>query len=66
MKTQKMPRRVRLFISIGLLMVTLPMLFREYIPLSDFFRGLLAGMGLTFEVYGLVLMRRFRREEAII
>jgi hypothetical protein len=60
MKIQKMPRNARLLISIGLLLATMPMLFREYIPLSDFFRGFLAGIGLVMEVAGLVVMKRWK------
>lgn len=60
MKTQKMPRTARIFISSGLLLVTVPMLFREYIFLSDFFRGFLAGLGLAMETAGLVLMKRVK------
>jgi hypothetical protein len=59
----KQPRSGRLLIAIGLLMVTLPLLFKEYIPISDFFRGLLAGVGLAVEISGLVLMRRNRKAE---
>lgn len=56
MKTQRPPRNASILVSIGLLIVMLPLLFREYIQVSDFFRGLLMGMGITLEIAGLVWM----------
>lgn len=42
-------------------MVTLPMLFKEYIHLSDFFRGLLAGVGICLELVGLIAISKQKR-----
>jgi len=55
---KKQPVYIRLLIAGGLLMVTLPLLFKEYIPIPDFFRGFLLGAGGVFEVAGIVLMNR--------
>ena len=54
MKLQNQPFYVRLLVAGGLLMVTLPTLFKEYIPMSDFLRGFLIGLGLTLEIFGLI------------
>ena len=42
-------------------MVTMPFLFKEYIPIPDFFRGFLLGAGGVFEIAGIVLMNRNRK-----
>ena len=61
MKNYKLPFSIRLLIATGLFMTTLPLIFREYIPLPDFFRGFLAGLGLTLEVIGFIMMKRLQK-----
>ena len=56
MKNQ--PLYIRLLIAGGLLMTTMPLLFKDYIHIPDFIRGFLAGSGLGFELIGLFLMKR--------
>lgn len=56
-----MPYRMRALIACGLLLSTLPLLFKEYIPIPDYMRGLLAGFGLGLEITGLVFARRFQK-----
>ena len=58
---KKQPVYIRLLIAGGLLMVTMPFLFKEYIPIPDFFRGFLLGAGGVFEIAGIVLMNRNRK-----
>jgi len=60
MKNQ--PRYIRLLIAGGLLMTTMPLIFKEYIHIPDFFRGFLGGAGLVFEIVGIVLMKRKQKE----
>jgi hypothetical protein len=60
MKTQ--PLYIRLLIAGGLLMTTMPLIFKEYIYIPDFFRGFLGGAGLVFEIVGIVLMKRKQKE----
>jgi len=59
MKNNKNIGATRL-LAIGLLMTTLPFLFKEYIYVSDFFRGLLAGGGIGLELMGTVALWRAR------
>jgi len=58
MKMQKYPRYITVLIAFGLLLATMPLLFKEYIPMPDFARGFLEGLGLGMEIIGLVLIRR--------
>jgi hypothetical protein len=61
MKNMKMNnplRTARILIAIGLLMTVLPTAIKDFsIIIPNFFRGLLAGLGLGLEVVGLVLQR---------
>ena len=61
MRIKKLPYRMRALIACGLLLSTLPLLFKEYIPIPDYMRGLLAGFGLGLEITGLVFARRFQK-----
>ena len=56
-----MTRRERLFICIGLLLVTTPTLINDWIKVPDFFRGMLAGLGIGLEIGGLILIMRRKR-----
>jgi hypothetical protein len=58
MKNRNTPMLERLFIAIGLLLAILPLLFKEYIALPDYFRGCLAGFGIGLEFYGFIRLRR--------
>lgn len=64
MSIKKQPLNVRLFIAIGLLMVTLPALLRQLITLPDFVHGLLMGAGLGLEIIGLIKLRRNQERDA--
>jgi len=52
----------RLLVSIGLLMVTVPLLVNNvsapYFKIPDFFRGAMMGFGLVMEMAGIVIMMR--------
>ena len=58
MKFRKQPLPVRLLLITGLLLSTMPPFIAEYITIPDFFRGLLAGVGLSLEFAALILARR--------
>jgi hypothetical protein len=58
MKTRKLPWPERLLICGGLLMATMPLLFKEYIHMPDFLRGFLEGTGIGFEVIGLIVLTK--------
>jgi hypothetical protein len=57
----KQPWPVRLLFSLGLLMATMSFLFKDYIHIPDFFRGLFAGVGIGLEIIGMMLMRMNRK-----
>jgi hypothetical protein len=61
MKLQKQPLYIRLLIAGGLLLATMPLLFKEYIPMPDFARGFLEGLGLGMEIIGLVFIKRTQK-----
>lgn len=63
MKNNKNTRATRL-LAVGLLMATLPLLFKEYIHISDFFRGLLAGGGIGLELTGGLALWQSKRAKA--
>ncbi len=48
----------RLFLFIGLLLVSATFLINEITPLPDFFHGLLIGSGLGLEIMGFIQLRR--------
>jgi hypothetical protein len=64
MKFQKMPRRVRIMISVGLLMTTMPTLINDWVHVPDFLRGAMVGVGLGLEIGGLVAAHRLRKTGA--
>lgn len=64
MKTKKWPRRERILISTGLLLVTAPLLWKDVVNIPDFVRGLVEGAGLGLELIALIRMRRLRRAGA--
>jgi len=55
---KKQPMYIRLLIAGGLFMATMPLLFKDYIHIADFVRGLVSGTGIGFEFIGLFLIRR--------
>ena len=52
------PLRIRLLLSIGLLMVVLPALVNEWVKIPDFVRGLLMGTGIAMEIVSIMKMKR--------
>ncbi len=58
MKAKRQLRTEQLLFSIGLLLIILPNVFKEYIPMPDFFHGLLVGTGIGLEIIGLILMKK--------
>ncbi len=60
MTKNKSQRTIQLLSSIGLLLVAVPQLLRDYVFIPDFFRGFLAGIGLAIMIGGLVWQKKFR------
>ena len=60
MRLKKLPMPERLLIAGGLLLTTIPGIFAEYVKIPDFFHGLLLGMGLGLEIWGLILLKRYQ------
>jgi hypothetical protein len=58
-----MNRKEVLFVSIGLLMVTTPTLINDWTPIPDFFRGVLAGLGIGLEIIGLILIVKRKKKQ---
>ena len=54
----KQPWPVRLLFSLGLLMATMPLLFKDYIHMPDFLCGAVEGIGVGMEISAFVIMRR--------
>jgi hypothetical protein len=61
MNTKRLPRPERVWICVGLLLLTLPLLLKEYIHIPDFLQGALEGTGLGFEVIGLFRLSKRKR-----
>lgn len=61
MNIKKQPLSVRLLISAGLLIATLPMLLKHFIPLPDFLHGFMAGAGVGLEIMGLIKLKQYQR-----
>lgn len=53
------------FISVGLLFVTVPQLLIHYVYIPDFVRGFIIGIGLALEIWGLIRMRQIRRSGGV-
>ncbi len=64
MKNVKFPLTDRLLIAIGLLMTTTPQLLKLYLPLPDFFLGLIVGIGLALEITAFVRLKRTKNADA--
>ena len=60
MAKNKTQRTAQLLSAIGLLLVTVPFLVKEYIFIPDFFRGFSAGVGLGLMICGLVIQQKYR------
>ena len=61
MKFNKLPMPCRLLFSVGILLATGPVLLHDYLFIPDFFRGFLTGLGLTFEIIGLIKLRQMNK-----
>ena len=48
----------RKLLAIGLLSTTLPTLINDFIPVPDFFRGAMIGLGLSLEIISFVFFKR--------
>jgi len=58
MTTKKPLVNPMLLMSVGLLLVVLPMLINSFIKVPDFLRGLLMGVGLVMEITALVMLKK--------
>ena len=57
-------KKGQIFVSIGLLMVVAPQMLKSYYVLPDFVQGLLIGVGLTMEIYGLWMRKKFKQKQS--
>lgn len=64
MKSRPMPRRGRILVAAGLLLAASPVLLKEFIPVQDFLRGFIEGLGLAIEFWGLIQIVRARKAAA--
>lgn len=48
-------------IAIGLLLVTVPFIVNDWIPVPDFIRGALVGIGIGLEIVGLIRMKNRKK-----
>jgi len=55
---QRKPERHMILISVGLLLVVSPLLLKDFIRIPDFFRGAMMGMGIVFEIVGIVQQKK--------
>lgn len=62
MKTIKTQRSAQIFLCIGVILVTFPILFKEFIALPDFIRGTVAGIGIGMEIIGITISLKFRKQ----
>jgi len=62
MKFRKLPMPERLFISIGLLLVTVPNLISDWFHVPDAIRGFAIGLGLGMEIIGLIRLMQKRKD----
>jgi hypothetical protein len=60
MVKNKSQRTAQLLSAIGLLLVTVPFLIKEYLFISDFFRGLSTGVGLSLMICSLIIQKKYR------
>lgn len=60
MKTIKTQRSAQIFLCIGVILVTFPILF--FITLPDFIKGTVAGIGIGMEIIGITISLKFRKQ----
>jgi hypothetical protein len=58
MTTKKQLALPMFLVSLGLLLVVLPILINAFIKIPDFLRGLLMGIGLVMEITALVMLKK--------
>lgn len=64
MKKLKTQRSAKILISIGLILVAVPMLFNGYTNFPDFPKGIILGIGLVMEFTGLITLVRLRKNSS--
>lgn len=47
--------------AIGLLLVTVPFIINDWIPVPDFIRGALVGIGIGLEIAGIIRMKNRKK-----
>jgi len=61
MKHKKVLKPELRLVAIGLLLVTMPFLINDWIPVPDFVRGALMGIGIGLEIIGLIRINRRKK-----
>jgi hypothetical protein len=62
MKKLRFPER--LWISTGLLLVTVPFLVNDWVHVPDFIRGGLMGLGIGMEIMGMIKLKKRQKADA--
>jgi len=57
------PLRLRILVTLGLLLIAIPFLINNYIKIPDFFRGLILGLGIGLEIVGVMLLKRMKMSD---
>ena len=57
------PLRLRILVTLGLLLIAIPFLINNYIKIPDFFRGLILGLGIGLEIIGVILLKRMKMSD---
>jgi hypothetical protein len=58
MKIKQQPLEVRLFIIIGLFLVSITAMINRFVAMPDFLHGLLMGAGIGLEIVGVIRMKQ--------
>lgn len=52
-------------IAVGLLLVVIPFLVNDWVPMPDFVRGALMGIGIALEIIGLIRINKRKKAGAV-
>ena len=61
MKIKSLPKPIGNYFLMGILIVALSQLFARFIPMADFVRGALMGVGIGLEIIAVIKLSAFRK-----